>query len=93
MRTKHVIDVTPDKHLHPGAVVVMTDTVEDDPLEDLVTFSREHTEYVFSVDGREYSPAQFVRLLRRGIKLDQLEEYGKVHRPGWTFVVGGRPAP
>lgn len=89
MRTKHVIDMTPDPGEHPGAVIAMTETVEDD-LDGLVTF-RSETEYVFSVDSREYSPAQFLRLLRRGVKLDELEEYGKAHRPGWTFVVGGKP--
>lgn len=92
MRTKHVIDVTPDQHLNPGVVIVMTNTVEDDRLDDL-NFLTEHTEYVFSVDGREYTPAQFLRLVRRGIKLDQLEEYGKSRYPGWTFTVGGHQIP
>ena len=88
MRTKHVIDITPDSDEYPGAVIVMTDTVEDD-LDGLV-ISPNDSEYVFSVDGQEFTPAQFRRVLRRGIKLDELEEYGRAHRPGWKFVVGGK---
>lgn len=93
MNTKHVIDVTPDQEEHPGAVIVMTDTVEDDWRDGPLSFQPGHTEYVFSVDGREYNPAQFLRLVRQGITVDALEEYGRKARPGWTFVVGGRQLP
>lgn len=89
MKTKHVIDMTPDPDEHPGAVIVMTETVEDDL--DGLMIPRTETEYAFSVDGQEFSPSQFLRILRRGVKLDNLEAHGRDHRPGWTFVVGGKP--
>lgn len=89
MRTKYLIDVTPDRHLNPGAAVVMTHTVDDESLEDLVTFSPD-PEYFFTVDGKEYTPEHFRRIVRRAAKLEALEDYGKRHLPGWTFVVGGK---
>jgi hypothetical protein len=90
VRTRHVINVTPDQGEHPGAVITMTDTVEDDLGKGPLSLSRDLTEYAFSVDGREYTPAQFLRIVRQGANLEALEEHGRRTRPGWTFVVGSQ---